>query len=380
MKRAAFIQVIQFFFASFFSICIFTPAVAFADTQPVGTVLQQQSATLPTDLQSIATAKRIVYVTSDVNGNVINGSALIITPNTHPTHTNIVAWAHALTGMADQCAPSNNSAYFFPEAIDAVKSYLQQGWVVTAPDYAGLGVGGNYQTFVGNTEARSLIDSVRAARNLDTSLTNEWAAVGHSGGGSAPLFAGEIAATYGTDLSLKGVVGLAPLSNVDFVAPAIVGTPFQGELIDALYGLSYADSTVDVGTILAPAAKNLSSAIHTGCVFDTINAYANLTPSQLLVNGQLPDSILGKLAQFDNPGFAQSSAPILLLQGLDDQEIPSILTEFLQQEVCAQGSTSYLQELSGVGHDDLPTVTTQLVANYITDRFNNTQPAPNNCQ
>jgi hypothetical protein len=369
----------NYFFATLLVFFIFSPALTYADTQPVGTVIQQQTITLPSDLQSIATAKRVVYITSDLNGNVINASGLIITPNVRPSHPNVVAWAHALTGMADQCAPSNNATYFFPEAVDAVKSYLQQGWVVTAPDYAGLGVGGNYQTFVGNTAARSIIDSVRAARNLDTNLTNQWVAVGHSGGGSAPLFAGEIASSYGTELNLKGVVGLAPLSNVDFVAPAIVGTPFQGELIDALYGLSYADSTVDVGTILAPSAKNLSSIIHAGCVFDTINAYAGLTPSQLLVNGQLSDTILGKLAQFDNPGFAPSSAPILLLQGTADQEIPATLTEFLQQEVCAQGSTSYLQELDGVGHDDLPTVTTGLVAQYISDRFNGLTP-PNNCQ
>ncbi len=355
------------------------PAVAGATGPAMGSVVQQQSVTLPSALQAIASGVRVVYETSDVNNAAANASALIITPNVRPEHPNIVSWGHALSGMADKCAPSvDPTDYFYPEAVTAVKSYLEQGWVVTAPDFTGLGVGGNYEAFVGQTEARSMIDSVRAARNLDSSLTNEWVAAGHSGGGSPVLFAGEIAASYSPELDLRGVVSMAPLSNVDAIAPSIVGTPFQGELVVALAGLSYADPSVDLGTILAPQAKGLKSILYTGCVFDILNTYANLTPDQLLVGGQLSDSVLAKLAQYDDPGFAPSSAPIYLLQGTADDEIPASLTEYLQYEVCAQGSTSYLQEFDGVGHDDLPVVTTGNVTDYITARFNG-DPAPNNC-
>src|SRR5258708_21199462 len=82
-----------------------TPVVAHADGG-VGTIVQQSTATLPSDLASIATGKRIVYVTSDVNGTSVNSSGLVITPNVRPAHPKIVAWAHALTGLADKCAPS----------------------------------------------------------------------------------------------------------------------------------------------------------------------------------------------------------------------------------------------------------------------------------
>ncbi len=381
-----------FLFARYFLIIavlylLVSPALTYADNQggnsqgqPLGTVVNQQTATLPTDLQSIGTGKRVAYVSSDVNNESVVASALIITPNVRPSHPNIISWSHALSGIADQCAPSQNLTYFYPEAVAAVKSYLQQGWTVVATDYAGLGTQGTYQAFVGKTEAHSVIDSVRAARNLDSSLTNEWVASGHSGGGSSPLFAGEIAGTYGNGLDLRGVVSMAPLSNVDLVAPSLIGTPFQGELVVGLVGLAAADSNVDLDNILAqPAKNNLPVVKSTGCVFDILNAYGNFTPSQLLIGGNLSSSVINKLAHYDNPGQNLSSAPILLLQGADDQEIPSDLTQLLQSEICAQGSTSDLQILSGVGHDDLPVVTTGLVADYINARFNN-QPAPNNCQ
>lgn len=380
-------QLFRFVFSLLLTMFLLTPSLAYADNQDgnsqgqaPGTVLQQSSATLPADLQGVATAKRVVYVSYDVNNEQVVASGLVITPNTHPAHANIVTWSHALSGIANQCAPSTNLTYFYPEAVDAIKSYLEQGWTVVAPDYAGLGTQGTYQAFVGKTEAKSVIDSVRAARNIDPSLSDNWVATGHSGGGSSPLFAGEIASTYGSGLQLKGIVSMAPVSNVDFIVPALIGTPAQGELVTALVGLAAANSNIDLDDILAqPAKAQLPVVTTTGCIFDIFNAYASFTPTQLLQNGHLSSAILSSLAHYDNPGQKVSSAPILLLQGTADEEIPASLTEFLQSEVCSQGSTSYLQELDGVGHDDLPTVSTSIVANYISARFAN-QVAPNNCQ
>lgn len=359
------------------------PAVAHADggnlNSPLGTVLKNDPGTLPADLQSIATGRRIVYVSSDVNDERVRASALIITPDVHPTHANTVTWSHALSGVADQCAPSNDPTdYFYPEAVAAVKAYLQQGWTVAAPDYAGLGSGSHYEALVGSTEARSVIDSVRAARNLDPTLTTSWVASGHSGGGSSPIFAGEIAGSYGSGLSLKGIISMAPLSNVDSILPFLAGTPANGYFPVILYGIGQVDSNFQWRSYLAQPARNLLPILQNGCVFDILGAYQDLTADQLLVGGQLPDAVLNKIAHYDNPGQARSDAPILLLQGTDDQEVPADLTEALQSEECAQGSTSFLQLLDGVGHDDLPIVTTSTQVQYINDRFNGVS-APSNC-
>jgi len=280
--------------------------------------------------------------------------------------------------MADQCAPSSNLNYFYPEAVDAIGSYIQQGWVVTATDYQGLGTDGTHQYLIGNTEARSLIDSVRAARNLETTLSTNWVVAGHSQGGQAVLFAGEIADTYGNGLNLRGVVAFAPASNLDLLAQGILGTPGQGYLVMALTALASIDNSVHVNQILAQPALDRIAVLDTGCVDEILGAYADLTPAQMVVGGQVPQSIVSKLAHYGNPAQQPSSAPTLLVQGTADQTVPPDLTAYLESQMCTVHDTVSLQYAEGIDHDSLPSHTIDLVRQYIIDRFAGL-PAPSDC-
>ena len=56
-----------------------------------------------------------------------------------------------------------------------------------------------------------MLDSVRAARELpNTGASNRFAVWGHSQGGHAALYTGEVAARYAPDLKLVGVAAAAP--------------------------------------------------------------------------------------------------------------------------------------------------------------------------
>jgi pimeloyl-ACP methyl ester carboxylesterase len=371
------------FIIAVISFFVFSVNLTYADqpplNQPVGSVVSQQPMTLPSALQSIATGVRVVYVTTDLNGNKMLSSGAIITPNVHPVNANIVAWAHGTTGVGDSCAPSQNLSVFWPEAVDAVQSYLQQGWTVAATDYQGISTPGDHQYLVGKTEARSVIDSVRAARNLDSSLTTNYVITGHSQGGQAALFAGEIANSYGSGLQLKGAVGIAPASNLDSIAPQIVGTHGQGYLAFALLGLQAVDPSVHVNTILAQPALDALPVTQSDCLLETLHAYANLTSQEMVVGGQLSDSVIAKLALYGNPAQAVSSVPVLLVQGLQDATVPPAITGLLQSEECTNGVTSYVQYFNGANHNNIPTKSADFVASYIADRFNGVTP-PNNCQ
>lgn len=356
-------------------------ATAHADdlsSLPVGTVVSQQSLMLPQQLRPLATGQRVVYVTTDLKNNKMLSSGMIITPRSHSAHPQIVAWAHGTTGLADQCAPSTNQTYFYPEAVDAIASFVGQGWVVTATDYQGLGTDGVHQYLVGGTEARSVIDSVRAARNLDNLLSTDWVAAGHSQGGQAVLFSGEQANTYGGGLSLKGVVAYAPASNLDLIAAGILGTPGQGYLVMALSAMSSIDSSIQVNQILAQPALDRLSVLSSGCVYDILAAYQDLTPSQMVVGGQVSQQIASKLAHYGNPAQQPSNAPTLLVQGTADDTVPPDLTAYLQSQMCRLGDTVDLEFIDGVGHDDLPSHTIDLVRQYIQDRFAGLT-APSNC-
>ena len=143
----------------------------------------------------------------------------------------------------------------FPLYATTVKSFLDRGWTVAATDYAGLGSPGPHPYLIGNSEGRAIIDSVRAARQLNGSLSNDWVAIGHSQGGQGALFAGEQTQNYGRGLQLRGVVGMAAASNLDQLAAAIVGTPGQGYLVMALAGLAALDPSVHPEQAARPAGS-----------------------------------------------------------------------------------------------------------------------------
>jgi dipeptidyl aminopeptidase/acylaminoacyl peptidase len=88
---------------------------------------------------------------------------------------------------------------------------ISQGYIVVATDYPGLGTDGINPYLIGESEARAVLDSVRAARDMPNSgATNRFAVWGHSQGGHAALYTGEIAARYAPDLKLVGVAAAAP--------------------------------------------------------------------------------------------------------------------------------------------------------------------------
>jgi pimeloyl-ACP methyl ester carboxylesterase len=345
---------------------------------------------LSATLANVATGMRITYASRDSNDQPIVVSAAVLTPKpiylrNNPKGANkIVAWAHGTAGIADQCAPSGQPNLYpdpaYNNYADEVAAYLTHGWTVTATDYPGLGTPGTHPYLVGDSEGRAVIDSVRAARNLNMSLSNIWVVAGHSQGGQAALFAGEIADTYGMGLQLKGVVAIAPVSNLDLIAPALPGTPLQGYLAFAVYGLAAVDPTVHPEQVLAqPALDRSGIVLNTGCFNEVIAAYAPLTAEQMLVGGVLPASLVASAVAHGNPAQQANNAPVFLVQGGADVTVPPGLTQFLQQEECAVNTfATQLTLYPGQDHDPVLYASQTDVVNYITARFAN-QPAPSNC-
>jgi pimeloyl-ACP methyl ester carboxylesterase len=334
-----------------------------------GTVLLSSAATLPSELAPLATGKRITYLTTSVTGSAITATGLVLTPKTNKKNRTVV-WGHGTTGLADQCSPSASQSVFWPEARAAIAKLLQRGWTVAAPDYPGLGTPQAHPYLIGASAARSMIDSVKAARRLDSSLGLQYVVDGHSQGGQGALFAGELAPAYDGALILRGVVSIAPVSNADIFAPLVPGTPGQGYLVMGLYGLQAVDPSVNPNTLLAAPAKQKASVLQTGCLYEILAAYAPLTAAQLLVGGELPASVVTKLAQYDNPGQLPSSAPILLVHGTADEAVPYELTAgplLAQLQQYPQPVT--LQTIDGANHDGAVFQSTELVATWIASRF-----------
>jgi pimeloyl-ACP methyl ester carboxylesterase len=86
--------------------------------------------------------------------------------------------------------------------------------VIVATDYVGLGTAGPHPYLIGQGEARSVLDSVRAARQMpQLSLQPATVVWGHSQGGHAALWAGALAPSYAPDVHVLAVAALAPASD-----------------------------------------------------------------------------------------------------------------------------------------------------------------------
>src|SRR5918999_2916930 len=109
-----------------------------------------------------------------------------------------------------------SSPYFIDVGVPALTRFLRAGYVVTATDYQGLGGPGVHQYVVGATEARNVLDSVKAAKQIPAAgASDNVVAVGWSQGGGAAIFTGQAAsAPYARPLRVRGIAALAPAADI----------------------------------------------------------------------------------------------------------------------------------------------------------------------
>ena len=102
--------------------------------------------------------------------------------------------------------------------------YLNAGWLIAATDYQGLGVSeGIHPYLVGASEGQGVLDAAQAARQLPHLRVSGTVLVyGHSQGGQAALFAGELAPSYAPSLQVIGVVAAAPATGLSEIV-AVLG-------------------------------------------------------------------------------------------------------------------------------------------------------------
>jgi hypothetical protein len=176
-----------------------------------------------------------------VAGRKTLATGLIVAPEGEPPPNGrpIVAWAHGTTGSAENCGPSQieNPAqelneYFLMDGnswtdygLPSLKAFIAEGYVVVASDYQGLGGGGKHRYAVAATQARDVIDSVRAASSFKAAGAGKKGVVyGWSQGGGATLAAAslpEYIARKGAaaePIELVGFVGLAPFDTAVLAA------------------------------------------------------------------------------------------------------------------------------------------------------------------
>ena len=114
----------------------------------------------------------LLYRSPSVDGKttVVSGTVAIPKGKAPKGGWPVVTWAHGTVGIADVCAPSRSA---MPANYDSplLKRWLKAGYAVVRTDYEGLGTPGEHPYLIGDSEGRSVLDMVRAARRLDDSTS-----------------------------------------------------------------------------------------------------------------------------------------------------------------------------------------------------------------
>jgi acetyl esterase/lipase len=313
-----------------------------------GTLLRAELIDAP-DLEG--TAYRIMYSSRSLQDEpiVVTGVVAIPLADAPEGGYPVVAWAHGTTGIADECAPSIDGV----SAIPAPDELLAAGYVVTATDYEGLGTPGRHPYIAGDSEARGVLDSVRAAGQLDgVSVSGQYAVWGHSQGGHAAMFSLDIADDYAPELDLVGVVAGAPPSQFDLLYSVLQTSPFRYYLLMASAGLNaaYGDEAAPLEDVIAPEGLEVVDVVDEGCDLGALTA--DLDFAALLGPDPATIPAWATLLTENDPGrFTEPSAtPLLVIHGGDDEQIPVAASALMFDQLCAIGQDQTRWVYPGQSH------------------------------
>ena len=333
-------------------------------------------------------AERMLYTTTDANGRAVAASGLIIFPADAPAGPRpVVLWNHGTTGVAQGCAPSLQEDTATKWAIPALDEAIAHGWVVVAPDYAGQGAPGVFPYLIGKGEARSALDAVMAAGQVDElSVSRDVVVWGHSQGGHAALFSAQIARDYAPELRVLGVAALAPAADPSALAKQLA-TGRSSALLSVLISwvlVPYSETYYDVRLTdyVAPGGRSIVREMAQRCPSEpgtivSVAAALGVSEDTPLYIADLTEGALGaRLRQ--NAVAGPFDAPLLIAWGEKDEVIPPALQQKFVAEMCTQGDAVRWYSYRGLDHRGVLMPRSpflSLLTYWTDDRFEN-RPAP----
>lgn len=326
---------------------------------------------------------RIIFVSESLNGSLIPASAYVLWPYAPRSQKDgyaVVGWAHGFNGVFGECAPSHlqNLLYEF----SAPFALALQGYVVVAPDYAGLGVdkdgeGKSIKHVPGAaiSHANDIFYSVQAAQTAFKELSHKFVLFGHSQGG------GNVwqAAVRQSTRPVKGYLGAiaaSPATPDDILIPE--ATDVAGAILLA-YGLSTVYPDFTPADFLTPAGlKRLDFLTHIqGCnsVFEVL-----FEPNLLRPDWRESIHIAQYLALGSQAGLPVAG-PFLILEGEADLITRQVGQEKAINKTCSLHPDSRLEyrTFANVTHVPLVFASQGVWLDWIKDRFAGVE-TPSGCR
>jgi pimeloyl-ACP methyl ester carboxylesterase len=295
----------------------------------------------------------------------------------------VISYDHGTTGIADECAPSRDSAsnpahlyisYIYP----LMNRWLKAGYAVVRTDYQGLGTPGVHQYLVGVAEGRSTLDIVRAAREIDFvkhRVSGRMAIAGHSQGGHAAIWGAALAHKYTPELKLRGTVAFAPASHISELLSLVpqVKSPGGGLSAEAglvLRGVDDAKPGLSLQSLFTDKLAALYPEVDTKCLpqLGQADSLGGLAPAEFFKDGA-DTSPFVKALDVSDPENLTIKSPLAIEQGESDTTVLPGLTDALVKDLRGRGGKISYKKYKGVGHGDVVVAAADHATSYIKKRL-----------
>lgn len=328
---------------------------------------------------------RVLYRSKGLSGEPIAVSGMVIVPGGHAPAggRDVVAWAHPTTGVTQPCAPSLEGDPLL--TIPGLSALLERGFVVTATDYPGLGTPGPHPYLIGVSEGRAVLDSVRVAQAIeDAEAGKRFAVWGHSQGGHAALFAGQLAGSYAPELEIVGVAAAAPAVELAGLVTDDVGTTDGNILVSLAIWSWWKVFDAPFDKMVDADARGAVEKIAEQCLEGEAQGLADIHVEDQVKSGGFlssnPDktepwkSIIAK----NSPGTRANGVPLFIARGSEDSiVVPDVSADYVER-LCQAGAVMRVETIDKVDHSQMGTAAAEVAVGWISDRFDGV-PAPNSC-
>ncbi|RYP27894.1 hypothetical protein DL767_007482 [Monosporascus sp. MG133] len=370
---------------------------------PAGSVIkvEQRSNTSLYTIAPTLAISRLLYTTKTLNGTVIPASAYVLWPwlprrfggsgsgysDSAEDGLPVIAWGHGTSGWSGECGPSHVRSLWYDFMIFTAAT---QGYVVVAPDYAGLGLdhdgSGNsipHQYLASQAAGNDLLYAVKAAQKAWADVLGmRYVVMGHSQGGGAAWGASIVVAE---DEELRrgylGTIAGSPWTSfrtsIRFQRSAVglnsIITRVATGVKSIFPSFTYGEWLTEKGVRIVELLQDLQ-----GCQSVAVEVLSGSDLVREDWDQSWYEEAFDNLTSNIGRPFA---GPMLVLQGTDDALVNVMGVEAAVNVTCEAVPDAQIEivEFEGVSHTPVMYAGQQIWLDWIADRFTG-KKAPAGCQ
>ena len=291
---------------------------------------------------------QLLYRTSDRTGQATVTATTLLVPTLglpiggpRP----VVSYQTAEDGVSTRCAPSHalraglagGLTNSYPETL-LMASLLLQGWAVSAPDYEGM----RSEFLIADTEAKGVLDGLRAVRNFTTAGLSKspMALWGYSGGAFASANAAQLQPDYAPELPIKGVALGGLVGDIRATIDAFSGSFAGGAIPMGMHGFDRSYPDMRIRDRLNAYGQEKFDASAADCITDAVPRTPFLKVEDIEASpGTLDEDDVAAMLDENSPVSRDGvpSAPVFEYHALLDELAPIGPARAVLRNYCAAG-------------------------------------------